>query len=675
MVAHHPRTSAIREHNEERGRHVIAVDKTERSTVGPVHERRDESERNRTMTTRLIRGRLVWSIRALAALVLVAGMMAAGVMVANPAHASTTFTVNVRDDFGDVDINDGRCDITRFIPGDQCTLRAAIEEANHTSGADTINFNIPDDLGTGAQTITVGATGNGQLPAVTDQATINGYTQPGASPNTRTVGDDAKLKIVLEGSNAGSFGDGLRLDGASHSVIKGLVINRFDGAGINIFGNSVATSVQGNFLGTGPTGTQDRGNNGNGVAAFSDDVTNTLIGGTTPAARNLISGNGGTGVGVGDGSNEDSPSDNVRVQGNYVGTDRSGTQDIGNEASGVFLDNASNATIGGTTAASRNVVSGNGGGGVDFFVVSDSRVLGNRIGTSADGAGALGNNGFGVLLQGFGDAASFNSVGDGTAGGSNTIAFNSGDGVRHLDSGIGNRISRNSIFANFESGIDLAGDGPTANDGDDPNTPVVDPDSDTGPNNLQNKPVLTSAKNSSTATTITGKLNSAPGKTYSVQLFSNSSGDEGQTFIGQKSVTTDGSGNVSFTFQPASKVATGRSVTATARKEASGDTSEFSAPRTVALSSGSSLSPETTKLSGPSDETRNPTAHFKFASPDPDATFECSLNGGAYYGCSSPENINRLPEGRYTFEVRAMDEQGNADPSPARWIWTVDRNK
>ena len=558
-----------------------------------------------------------------------------------------------------------------FLPGDQCSLRAAIEQANNTSGADTINFNVS---GTGVKTTNVGATGLGPLPAVTDQATINGYTQPGASPNTKTVGDDAKLMIMLNGSQAGSFGDGIQLDGASHSVIKGLVINRFDGSGINILGNSVATSVQGNFIGTDASGTTDRGNGSNGVAVFSGDITNTIIGGTTPAARNLVSGNGGTGVGMGDGSTEESPSDNVHVQGNYIGTDRSGTQQIGNGASGIFLSNVSNAIIGGTTASSRNVVSGNSAGGLDLSDVSSSRMLGNRIGTSAGGTGALGNNLYGVFIQGFGGAASFNKLGDGTAEGSNTIAFNNGDGVRQFGTGIGNRISRNSIFSNFDLGIDLKDDGPTANDGDNPNTSQVDPDSDTGPNGLQNFPAISSAKSDPTTTTITGKLDSVPGKIFTVQFFSNSSGNEGQRFIGQKSVTTDGSGNVSFTFKTTNRVTAGQSITATAT-DTTDSTSEFSAPRIVALSSGSALSPETTKVSGPSGVTKSPTAHFRFISPDPGASFECSLDGGAYHPCSSPENIDRLSAGRHTFEVKAVDDEGNTDPSPALWVWSVEWNR
>jgi hypothetical protein len=173
---------------------------------------------------------------------------------------------------------------------------------------------------------------------------------------------------------------------------------------------------------------------------------------------------------------------------------------------------------------------------------------------------------------------------------------------------------------------------------------------------------------------VTGKLNSAPSKTYNVQFFSNpSGGDEGRVFVGQKNVTTDGSGKASFTFKTASKVAKGRTITATATDPA-GNTSEFSTPKTVGLASGSDLSPETTKVSGPSGVTKSPTAHFKFSSPDQGATFECSLDGGAHYPCSSPENNHGLSEGSHTFSVRAVDAEGNPDQSPVVWIWSVERN-
>ena len=179
-----------------------------------------------------------------------------------------------------------------------------------------------------------------------------------------------------------------------------------------------------------------------------------------------------------------------------------------------------------------------------------------------------------ALLQG---TASNNQIGDGTAAGSNTVAFNgSGGGIVIVDEDqTKNPISRNSVFSNVGPGIDLGLDGPTANDLG---------DSDAGANNLQNKPVITSAKNASGKTTISGKLNSNPNRTFKVEFFSNPAGtDEGKIFVGQKSVTTDGSASATFSFSPASKAALGQNITATATDPA-GNTSEFSAPKTVASS-------------------------------------------------------------------------------------------
>jgi hypothetical protein len=110
-------------------------------------------------------------------------------------------------------------------------------------------------------------------------------------------------------------------------------------------------------------------------------------------------------------------------------------------------------------------------------------------------------------------------------------------------------------------------------------TPNDPSDADEGPNNLPNKPIISSAK-----TTITGTLNGGREVTYLTQLFSNPSGtDEGKKFIGQKSVTTDASGNATFTFSSATSVAAGQNITATATDPAN-NTSEFSAARKVASS-------------------------------------------------------------------------------------------
>jgi hypothetical protein len=169
------------------------------------------------------------------------------------------------------------------------------------------------------------------------------------------------------------------------------------------------------------------------------------------------------------------------------------------------------------------------------------------------------------------------SVGDGTRGRANTIAFNGKDGVliKGSDLSTANSVLSNFIFSNGELGIDLSADGLTSNDAG---------DVDTGPNGLQNKPVLTFAKTVSGKTTIKGKLNSRPNKTYTLELFSNPSGNEGKKLIGEKSVRTDEFGNRSFTFTSAA-VSVGKTVTAMATNTSgSKDTSEFSAPRKVAFS-------------------------------------------------------------------------------------------
>src|SRR5215211_1821129 len=213
-------------------------------------------------------------------------------VVATPAYAATTFTVDSVRDEEDAVPRDGVCDTDIRPIVVRCTLRAAIEEANATGGTDTINFNI--EGGSGVKTIEP----TKALPAITDTVVIDGYSQPGARPNTQAVGTNAVLKIELDGTNTGAGVNGLRIQ-ASKTVIKGLVINRFSSGGIHVIrGTSIA--IQGNFIGTDPGGTVDLGNRYNGVLVLGNDpdssFTNTTIGGTAPAARNLISGNDDSGV-------------------------------------------------------------------------------------------------------------------------------------------------------------------------------------------------------------------------------------------------------------------------------------------------------------------------------------------------------------------------------------------
>ena len=226
-----------------------------------------------------------------------------GLSSGRAAEAATTFTVNSTGDAADINITNGRCD-SESANGDHCTLRAAIEEANDTNGADTIDF----DIGGNGAVKTISP--NSALPPITDSVTIDGYTQSGASPNTLAEGNDAVLNVVLDGINAGSVVVGLMIE-ATDTTIKGLVIRRFDDYGIQLLSvGTAANRVEGNFIGVNRDGITDRGNS-DGVFLQGDSNT---IGGTQPEMRNVISGNDGNGVFIGTVATDN------RIEGNYIGT-------------------------------------------------------------------------------------------------------------------------------------------------------------------------------------------------------------------------------------------------------------------------------------------------------------------------------------------------------------------
>lgn len=253
------------------------------------------------------------------------------------------------------------------------------------------------------------------------------------------------------------------------------------------------------------------------------------------------------------------------IEGNFIGTSASGTFALGNTQDGVFISGGSSNTVGGTTSAARNVLSGNRNG-IQIAGGSGTQVRGNFIGTNAAGTAGLGNSASGVLIGG----SSTNAIGAVGSASSNTIAFNGAAGVA-VTSGTGNPILSNSIFLNGGLGIDLGPAGVTANDTG---------DGDTGANNLQNFPVLNSASAVGTSTAIQGTLNSNASTLFRLEFFSNqvpnpSGFGEGQTFIGAINITTDGAGNASFNQTFAVTVAPGQMITATATDPAN-NTSEFS---------------------------------------------------------------------------------------------------
>jgi hypothetical protein len=279
---------------------------------------------------------------------------------------------------------------------------------------------------------------------------------------------------------------------------------------------------------------------------------------------------------------EETPSDKGRtVEGCFIGTDASGTQGPGNNG-GVIIDDGEGNVVGGDTLAARNLISANTNAGV--FVSSPANgntIQGNLIGTDKNGTYSNLGNFTGVHIVG----GSNNTIGGNGAAG-NTIAYNRGrhgvqvQGLTDPSSGTGNRILSNSIHNNAELGIQLGADGVT------PNDPAANMDSDTGPNRLQNFPVITSAtKFLDNTTNISGKLNSTPNRDFTIQFFSNPSTDpnEGKTFLGQIQVTTNRKGNTgTFTFTTKrGAVSEGQFITATATRNATGDTSEFSQGKRV----------------------------------------------------------------------------------------------
>ena len=363
------------------------------------------------------------------------------------------------------------------------SLSQAILDANANPGLDTIAFNIP---GPGPHTIQPA----GPLPPISDPVIIDGYTQPGASP--ATVNNPATLKIELDGSAAVMVIMGLVVSNGN-STVRGLVINRFGDAGIILLGSG-GNTIEGNHIGTDVTGTIALGNMNNGVIIF--DSADNLIGGTTPAARNVISGNNPTAIAM-----RESGATGNKVQGNYIGTDSTGTAPLGNGVGMAFGFDANNNTIGGTTVGARNIISGNINAGLVLGLFGtdapENLVQGNYIGTDVTGTVAMengvgiyikdatnntiggtiaearnvisGNNWSNVVISGSqatGNLLQGNYIGTDVAG---TVALgNLGDGVG-IDNASGNIIggteegAGNLISGNGDEGIDIEGSGATGN--------------------------------------------------------------------------------------------------------------------------------------------------------------------------------------------------------------------
>jgi hypothetical protein len=418
------------------------------------------------------------------------------------------------------------------------TLRFFMNTANANPGQDTILFNIP---GAGPQVIMP----DSQLPILTDQAgvIIDGFSQggsAGANPPS-----SANLMIVIDGINAGAS-HGIWMI-SSYNTIQGLVVQRFQQDGIRVQARpdtSQYNYIYCNFVGTDQTGSFVQGNGMNLQGLWAGIYIICTPGPPGYAYhnvidRNLSSGNYAEGIGI-----SNCPPGDVAFNGvlqNYVGTDAGGTVDLGNIHDGVFIgEGAHDNWVDG------NLISGNDFEGVCIVGYAEAippvftyanTVANNTIGLDValaplpntfDGV-SIGIYGSGLIPPWYqGGYATDNMIS------TNIIAHNGRNGVlvwEHFSNNANadfNPITQNSMYNNTLLGIDLADDGVTANDANDP---------DAGPNQEVNFPVITSAIETAGQTTISGNLDIDTDPTQAmVEVFRVSpdpSGyGEGQAYLG-----------------------------------------------------------------------------------------------------------------------------------------------
>jgi hypothetical protein len=467
------------------------------------------------------------------------------------------------------------------------TLRQAILDANANPGADTIVFNGWPPILPGVTIVLSSA-----LPDITDAVTIDGYSFDAAHPNTLPLsgGTDAFLKVEINGAAVTSApcmtisGTGVR--------IQGLVINRCPIGEIQITGSATIT---GNFIGTTVDGKPltDGSPQNRGIYVLGSQsaatATTVVIGGPNPADRNLISGH--TAFQLSEGIRAQFLT-TVTIQGNLIGVDATASYTISNGI-GIFSGATPGPTIGGPGENDGNIVGGSLSAGVFSSSGGPAVFQGNFIGTNATETANLGNLGGGLVGGPNGGAIGGMGPGEG-----NVFAWNGGGGVSsypggyNLPNGGNVTVRGNRFYGNGPVGIAL---------GLTPPNPADPGDGDTGPNNLQNAPVVTGI-DYGPPTVAHFILSSTPSTTFAIDVYANpgcvarpTAYPQGEQLVGTMPVTTDGSGLATIDFTLPSPLTPGEGVTAIATDPA-GNTSEFSqtillrtAPRSGPAGGGSAV--------------------------------------------------------------------------------------
>lgn len=484
----------------------------------------------------------------------------------------------------------------------KCSLREALDTTNGfvsyadcpVTGAlgtnDTINFNIPmSELGcvaaTGVCTISPTTT-----LTVANPVLIDGYSQPGATPNTQpanafpnALGLDTQIRIQIDGMGTPANTDGLSLIGFN-AVVRGLAIYNYHGTGSAIRISGTSNTVAGNFIGIKADGTTSGGlnNSDRGIYAIS---TSNSIGGPSAAQRNLIAGHLARDVDIFGGNSN-------AIQGNLIGTDATGTLARSTGAiAGIQVKG--NASVASGISIRNNLIAGlSNGTGIALVAASTSSVLGNTVGIAV-GGGALGNQS-GIEIS---NTGTLSGTGNNISG--NGIAHSTGPsglpglgyGIQLYASGgaipdpVGQRLDTNAIWGNAGLGIDLSPDGETSGTVTTNDAPAA-LDADSGPNGRQNFPVIASATVNGGNVDIVFALDSAASTTYAISAYANDTCDasgygEGQyPASGTPGYTTNGSGHAGGTLSiPLATTgwAAGKWVTLLATDTSASATSEFSA--------------------------------------------------------------------------------------------------
>ncbi|HLF15698.1 MAG TPA: right-handed parallel beta-helix repeat-containing protein, partial [Bacteroidota bacterium] len=417
---------------------------------------------------------------------------------------------------------------------------------------------------------------------------LSGNQGPGleitqAAVNTLVRGNIVGADSTLRGQLP-NIGDGIRTSASGDSIVDNVITGNANG--ISILSLAAGTVIRGNIIG--PNGTLDSlfGNRFDGIQ---------LIGATAVIDSNIVSCNKSTGIRI-------TGFGGAVVRRNMIGTDPTGTLDWGNTFAGVLIQ-ACTTTVGGPSAGDRNVLSGNGGAGIEIYggspapnSVFGNAILNNLIGTDITGTLSLPNS-TGLLMSGYVDtnivrgnlisgnqnhgiwtrrtpsapsrnifqanligtqadsasplpndsagvmidSADVNLFGGTGDTAGNIIAFHQLQGIV-IKAGRGTAIMRNSIFGNKGLGIDLGNDGPTPNDS---------ADVDSGSNDLQNFPRITWLDPAGGSTTVKGHLRSLPDTDYRLEFYTNDEADttgfgEGQTFQYTIDVHTDTGGFAAF---------------------------------------------------------------------------------------------------------------------------------